>query len=83
MATVKIPEGFTDIQKTLPAVKRVLPVCSISEVVTFSLANGKTVLGRVQRWDRDMNAAHIKATKGNYLCVTLESQKLENVTAWK
>lgn len=83
MATVKLPEGFTDINKTFPPLKKSSPVISVSDVVTFFLANGKTVLGRVQRWDRDMNASHIKAIKGNYVCVTLESEALENVTGWK
>ena len=74
---------FTKIADKLPNVKSHSPVASSSAVLSIQTKDGKTVFGKYQRWDRDMNAPHIQAKKGDGFFHDLNDRKIDNAVAWK
>lgn len=73
---------FINVKESLPVVKSHSAVASSSPVILLQLESGKTVLGQYQRWDRDMNAYHITAKKGDGFFYDMAGTQLKNVTGW-
>lgn len=76
------PVGFIGIDKK-PSVQSVSPVASESKVLLLALSDGKTVKGRYQSWDRDINAPHLTAKKGTGFFHTQDGVLLKNVVGYK
>ena len=62
---VVVPNGFTKVSEKKPAVKSHSPVQSSSKALVLLTKDGKEVTGRYHVWDRDMNAPHVQAKKGD------------------
>jgi hypothetical protein len=78
-----IPDGFTPVKDHLPAVKAHGSVASSSKHLILILEGGKQTAGIYQRWDRDMNAHHIQAKKGEGYFYALDGSILSGVIAYQ
>jgi hypothetical protein len=76
-----VPTGFNGLDK-MPKFVETSAVASFSERVKLSLNDGAVVFGYVQRYDRDMNAHHIQAKKGDLVFTLVDGTRVFNVVGW-
>jgi hypothetical protein len=75
--------GFVEVTERLPDVESHSPVQSSSKLQFVQLADGKLMHAYYHVWDRDMNAPHIQAKKGDSFWATELGEVLSDVIAFQ
>lgn len=78
-----VKSDFTLVAEKMPETKKHSEVVSRSQPLLLKLASGKVVQGLLHIWEREMNAPHIQAKKGDSFFQTLGNELLTDVVGWK